>query len=351
MSLIYFIVVLGVIVLVHELGHLITAKIFKVYCYEFSIGMGPKIHSWKGKETVYSLRLIPLGGYVAMAGEKEEELEMYPNIEIPKGRSLASIKPWKKIIVLVAGAVMNFVLAWIIVAGIFIQLGAYPEPRPPVVAGVVEGGPAELAGFQTGDYITGIVFDDGTIIKPKTFNDILAFTQSYAGEMTYTVERGSKELELSVQPQQDENGIYLVGIMLPEQKYAKVNLISGFKYGAEYLIDLSKVMMTSMGHLLVGKGLDQMSGPVGIYQATAQQANYGLRAMLLWIAILSLNVGIFNLFPLPVLDGGRIILTGIEWVTKKPINKKIETGLMVGSMVLVLMLFIFVTWQDIIRLF
>lgn len=352
MGIIYFVLVLGVIVLVHEIGHLVSAKLFGVYCYEFAIGMGPKIFSIKGKETVYSLRLFPIGGYVKMAGETEEEKEIYENIEVPSHRSLVGIHHWKRIVVLVSGALMNFVLAWVLMSGVLLSVGSYALPTEPIVDEVVAGSPAALAGLLPKDEIIKVSFDDGTIIIPDTFEDFAVFTQSYKGEITFTVLRNQSEtLEMTMQGQLSENGRYLLGIAKSQVNYADVNIGNCLFYGADYLKTTAETMIQSLARLLQGRGLDQMSGPVGIYEATAKQVEYGFLNVLAWIAMLSLNIGIFNLLPLPALDGGRIILVAISWITGKPINQKIETGLIAGSMLLLLALMLLVTWQDIMRLF
>ncbi len=348
-NLIYFILVMGVIVLVHEVGHLVTAKLFGVYCYEFSIGMGPKLFSIQGKETRYSIRLFPIGGYVQMAGENEMDKELYPDLDIPFERTINGIKPFKKIIVLFSGALMNFLLAWFIVSGILMSVGRYPVPSKPIIASVVEGSPADLSGFEVGDEITKVVFADGTVIHPKTFDDFALFTQTYSGEMTFTILRNDEVKEVVTQGKEN-NGVYKIGFGAPLPEYVSVNLVNGLYYGADYLGEISRAMFNSLARLIQGNGLDQLSGPVGIYQATAQQAQYGIVGILLWIAILSLNLGIFNLLPVPALDGGRIVLTGIEWITGKPINKKIETALIAGSMILLILMILLVTGQDILRM-
>jgi regulator of sigma E protease len=351
MGVIYFILVLSVIIVIHECGHLLAAKAFGVYCYEFSLGMGPKIFSFQKKETKYTLRLIPIGGYVAMAGEQEDDMELYPDINVPKNRSIKGISYWKRIVIMIAGVVMNFVLCWVIISGILIQNGEYALSPKPIVNTIVENSPAASAGFETGDLIKKVVFADGTVIKPKEFTDLSTFTISYGDEMTYTVERDGQLIDIKVKGQATEDGIYMVGIGAPASEVVKINLLNAGKYGFDYMVDMTGSIFKSLTRLVQGNGLDQLSGPVGIYQVTAQQASLGLSNLLLLIALLSLNVGIFNLLPLPVLDGGRIILTLVEMIIGKPLNKKFELGIMTASMVLLFGLMIFATWQDIVRIF
>ncbi|NLC96143.1 MAG: RIP metalloprotease RseP [Erysipelotrichaceae bacterium] len=348
MGLIYFIILLSSIVIVHEFGHLITAKIFNVYCYEFSIGMGPKLISKQFKETIYSIRLLPVGGFVAMAGEDSDDR----GIDVPYERTIKGIDKWKQIIIMLAGVFMNFLLAWLIMSFIFLSNKYYVESPLPVVAGVVENSPADTAGFMKDDYIIKVVLNDGTIIKPDSFYDILPFSQSESKEMTYTVLRNEETIELKVTPYFDETeNIYLIGIMIPNGEVITINIGNAFIYGASYLIDTTKTLFVSIVRIFSGKGLDQLSGPVGIYNVAQETVSLGFSSFLMLIALFSLNVGIFNLLPLPILDGGRALIVLGEWITNKQLNKKLETAIMAFGWILMISLMIFATWQDITRLF
>ena len=347
-NIIYFILLLSVIVVIHELGHLLTAKLFKVYCYEFSLGMGPKLISKKGKETEYSLRLLPLGGFVAMAGEDEND----KGIEVPFERTIKGISKGKQIIIMLAGVFMNFVLAWVLMSAVFLHDGIFVESPKPIVASVVENSPAYDAGFKEGDIITKLTLNDNTVIKPKSFYDILPFTQSEKNEMTYTVTRNSESIDIKVTPKFDEQRqSYIVGLGIPKGNAVKVNLLNAGHYGGSYLVEVTKTVFISIVRIFSGKGLQQLSGPVGVYQAAAQTASLGLTSFLILIAIFSLNVGIFNLLPLPILDGGRALITLGEFLTKKELNRTFETVIMTLGWVLMLSLMVFATWQDISRLF
>ncbi|MFV0479127.1 MAG: RIP metalloprotease RseP [Anaerorhabdus sp.] len=350
MAIIYFILIMCIIVLVHEVGHLVTAKIFGVYCYEFSIGMGPKIWSRKGKETVYSIRAFPIGGFVQMAGENDGEQELYPDLDIPKERTLPGLHPWKRIVILFAGAFMNLMLAWILISGVLISIGRYPSPTEPIIASIQENSAAADIGMQVGDEITKVVFADGTVINPDTFDDFSVFTQSYKDEVTFTVLRNGEVLEFTTKLQ-EQDGVYLLGITSNPTEYKDVNFLNGFKYGSDYLMDMTKTLFQSLSRLIQGNGLDQLSGPIGIYQATEQQIQYGFVNIVAFLSMLSLNLGIFNLLPVPALDGGRIVLVFIEWLTGKPINRKIEMALIAGSMALLLLMIVLVTGQDVLKLF
>lgn len=351
-TVISFVILLSVIVVVHEFGHLMAAKLFKVYCHEFSIGMGKKLFSKKFGETEYSIRLLPIGGFVAMAGDTDNALETSVDVVVPENRTLKGIAKWKKIIIMFAGALLNFVLAWVIITGVLMYNGAYALPRAAIVGGVSEGSSAELAGFETGDIIEKIEFEDGRIIYPETYDDILVFTQSNQDELIYTVNRNGLSISIPVTPKLNEKeGVYQVGIMLPEAEIVETNLFNSMGYSIDFMVQSTKSIFVSLGQLITGKGLENLSGPVGIYQATDAAVSMGLQSFILMIAMLSLNVGIFNLLPLPILDGGRIILTCVEAIIRKPISQKIEMAIMTGSMILLLGLVVLTTFQDLLRLF
>ncbi len=349
MTIVYFIILLSVIVLVHELGHLLTAKFFKVYCYEFAIGMGPKLFAYKGKETTYSLRVLPIGGFVAMAGEDEDNR----GIEVAYERTIKGIKKWQQIIIMLAGVFMNFLLAWVVISGILLYNGSYLEPAKPIVAGVMENSPADLAGLQKGDYIVKVTLSDGTEIVPKDFYDILPFSKTDAGLIIYSVVRSDgQKLDIEVTPLLDaEDNTYYSGILIPNGELVEVNILNVPYYGAKYIGNITKTMFVTLIRLFKGVGLENLSGPVGVYNITAQQVSLGFSNFMMLMAFLSLNIGIFNLLPLPILDGGRALITFGEMITGKTLNKKIETALMLAGWLFIIALMVFSTWQDINRLF
>lgn len=350
MTIIYFLILLSVIIVIHEAGHLFAAKKFGVYCYEFSFGMGPLLWKKKTAETQYSVRAVPIGGYVSMAGEQDGD-EAYPDVVVPEGRRLTDKKPWQKIIIMLAGVCMNFLLAWVLFSLIVLSNGAFRSSPKAVVDQVIEGSPAELAGFQPGDRIIQITKDDGSSVKPQNFLDMQAFSAGYAGVEVYTVDRDGEILEISVQPEfNEEEGVYLIGIS-GRSDIVEVNFLNCWYYGAVEMHEIFRLMITTIAGLFAGRGLDQMSGPVGIYQATETYAAMGIKSFLFLIAQLSLNIGIFNLLPLPVLDGGQVVITLVETVIRRPLNEKLKYGVMIVCWVLLIGLMLFVTWNDITRLF
>ena len=350
MTFIYFIILLSVIICIHEAGHLLAAKLFHVYVYEYSFGMGPALLQKKTKETTYSIRAIPMGGFVALAGESDGDA--YEGVVVPEGRRLTDKPAWQKIIILLAGVAMNFLLALVIISMIVLYNGAFAESPEARIEAVVEGSPAERAGLQPGDRI--IRLSDGQrTMKPDSFQDLQAFfiTLEEGDVVTMTVLRNNEEVTVNVKPEySEENQSFMIGIQGPKVAIRKVNILNCWYYGAKELGYIFTMMVEGIRTLFFGRNLDQLSGPVGIYTATEQSVSYGLIGYLVLMAELSLNVGLLNLLPLPVLDGGQVVITLFEALFRKKLSEKVRIGLMSACWVLLIALFLFVTWNDISRL-
>lgn len=345
-NLLVFGLVLSVIVVIHELGHLIAAKKFGVYCSEFSIGMGPAIFKYKKYETMISIRAVPLGGYVQMAGEEGTDFD------VPFERTINGIKPWKQVVVMAAGAIMNVILAFAVFVGIVMAQGKVSVPSDPIISAVMENTPAATVGMKANDKIIKVVLPDGTSYVPETFDELTKSLQNYQeGSVIYTVERDGQKLDFVVQPEfNEEQNRYMLGIQAAP-KTRDIAWYESFYYGGEMLVDMTKQILVGFGNLLTGVGLKDVSGPVGIYQATSEVATAGLGAIILWIGLLSLNIGIFNLFPVPILDGGRILIIFIEKITNRKMSEKVQTAVMFAGLALIVLLMVFATANDIGRLF
>lgn len=350
-NILLFLILLSMIIIIHEAGHMVVAKLCGVYCYEFSFGMGPLIWKHQGKETQYSIRALPIGGFVSMAGEEDGDAA-YPDVTVPDERRLNHKKPWQKILIMLAGVFMNFVLAWVIFSMIMLNNGVYVSSPEPIVDKVMEGSPAEKAGFEKGDRIIKIVKEDGSSVEPDSYIDMQAFTANYSGVETYTVERSGKTITLTVTPEYNEDAqAYIIGISAPEAKQNQINFLNCWYYGGVEMRMITKLMFTTLAGLIFhGSGADQLSGPVGIYQATSTYASMGFASFMFLVAELSLNVGIFNLLPLPVLDGGQVVITIVEWIAHRELNTKVKTVIMLICWALLIGLMLFVTWNDISRL-
>lgn len=347
MNVVIFLLILSVIVAIHEFGHLMAAKYFSVYCYEYAIGMGPQLLKWKKKETVYSLRLIPMGGFVAMAGAPEDDAA-YPDIEVPKGRHLSEQAPYKKVIIMLAGVIMNFLLAWVLLSLCLAFTGRYQAQPKAMVGKIQENSPAQKAGLMEGDIIKEIQSPNGKITKPQLFSELSQFQSSE----TYTlkVERKGKIQEIKLQPQMDQTKQrYLIGISAQEPEIKEITWWNMGWYGALSFFEVFGLMLTSILNLFRGIGLQDLSGPVGIYKVTSSYVSLGWIPVLFLMAQLSLNVGIFNLLPLPVLDGGQIVMVLIEKMIGRPLKEKYKLWVMLACWAILISLMLYATWNDIFR--
>ena len=343
MTIIYFILILGLIIFIHELGHFIFAKKARVYVYEFAIGMGPKIISKKSKksETIYSLRLIPLGGFCAMAGEDLEDKD------VPPEKNLNN-KTWiQRFMVLFAGPMMNFILAFVLLFMYALIFGSY-ETKP-IVGKVAKDGPAYVAGLQSGDKILKINNKkvgswDSAITELQFINK---------DQVTFNVERNNKSMNIIIRPEKktdkNDNVTYYYGIAQNNEK--KYGLIASAKFSLNKLASLTHSMTTIIKGLFTGKvGLSSMSGPVGIYEVVGQQAKAGISNLIYLTAYLSINVGYMNLIPFPAFDGGRILFLIIEAIRRKKVTPKIEATINNVGFALLIILMLFITGNDIIRI-
>lgn len=348
LSFIYFILILSVIIIVHELGHLIAAKKFNVYCKEFSIGMGPVVWQKQKGETAWSIRAFPIGGFVAMAGEEGEEEDT--DEDIPFERTINGISPLKQIVVMGAGAFMNIVLAWLIFIGITAWQGAVSVPSKAIVQTVAPNYPAEKAGFHVGDEVVKIQSKEESI-NVKSSDDVVEFIQYYPQDLTFTVLRDNKEVKLHMDAQyNEEDNIYQMGVQYPQGEIKKLTLLESIPYGTERMIDSVKSVIDALGKLIQGVGLQNLSGPVGIYNVTAEITQAGFIPVLALIALLSVNIGVMNLVPIPILDGGRIFIILIETLIGRKLNEKVQTAVMMAGLILIVGLMVFATWNDVVRL-
>lgn len=348
-SIIGFVLLLGIIVFIHELGHFITAKHFGVYCGEFSIGMGPVLFKKQIGETQYSLRALPIGGFVSMAGEADDTKK---DENIPFERTINGIKSYQQIIVMLAGIFMNIVLAWVIFIGLNVASGQRVLPTIAEVGEVQSDSIAADAGFQAGDIITHLSFANGEEADIDNFNDMVTQINYNPGATVFTIERDGEILDLEATPVLDEKTqTYRIGITGIPPKVEKMTLGQSFVEGNKELVSSSTALFQSLGRILQGKNLDQLSGPVGIFKISAQAAESGVVVYLRLLAILSINIGVMNALPLPILDGGRALITIIEKIRGRKLNEKVMNVLMWGGVLVLVGLMVFATFNDVLKLF
>jgi len=344
-TLLILFLILGLIISIHEFGHFIAAKKSGVYVDEFSLGMGPLIfkHKPKKSETTYSLRLFPIGGYVSMA-EKED-----PKSKIKKDRILENKSFLRVLWVLINGIVFNFILAIVL---FFISGLLYGRPvSEPIISEVVEGGAAYTAGIEAGDKIVKV---NNTTIS--TWDDFIleATAKKLKDKYTFTVlKKDGTTMSYDLVPELKEvdgTQTRVFGIKSNGTVYYK-----GFKnaviYAFEGTYQNSITIFKILGSLFTGEvSVKNLSGPVGIYSVVDSVKSQGLMVLLYLTAYLSINVGIVNLIPIPVFDGGRIFILIIEKITRKKANEKLEMALNYIGFGLMILLMLFVTVNDISRL-
>lgn len=323
----------------HELGHFIAARRVGVKVNEFAFGMGPTIWKKQGKETLYSIRLFPVGGFCAMEGEDEDSNEP---------RAFGNKKPWQKIVVLAAGSFMNVICA-ILIMSLVIGIMGFTTT---VIGNVTDGLPAKAAGIMEGDKILEI---DGTPIEQ--WADVSQAIQASGGEtMDVTFERDKEVKSVAVTPQLtdgfDAQGNPAQGYVLGITCKISHNPFMALVDGAQATWNMTKMMFSALGQLFTGKaGVDELSGPVGMINMVSQTSQYGFWYYGFLTALICVNLAIINFLPLPALDGGRIIFVIYTMITGKRVSEKVEGTVHFIGIVLLLGLMIFVTMNDITRIF
>lgn len=347
MTLIYFIFMLGIIIFIHELGHFFWAKKSGVYCYEFALGFGPKLFSFKRKndETLYCLRCIPIGGYVAMAGEEVDD-----DTSVPKDKKMYN-KPWtSKLMIVLAGVINNFILAFVVLFVMALCYGSYTTK--PVVGMVAKDSACQKAGIKKDDKIISI---NGK--RTRTWDDVTLTLTIADNEksQTFVVEtKNGDKKEIKVKPEKvkDKKGnvSYSYGMALNATKYHGIG--NSFKYAVSKFGSTFNSMIVTIKALVTGKiGLNALSGPVGIYSIVGQQSKAGLQGLMYLLAYLSINVGFINLIPFPAFDGYRAFTILIEKITDKKINAKVDAIINQVGLFLLFALMIYITIKDVLKLF
>lgn len=334
-TIILVIILFVLLIFPHELGHFLCAKAFGVQVNEFAFGMGPVVRKKQRGETLYSWRAIPIGGFCAMEGEDNE-----PSKDNP--RAFNNKKWWKKILILLSGAAMNILIA-IIMLSIATCVAGIPTNT---ISHVANGSPAMEAGIQPGDKIISI---DGE--ETDDLQEIMAELQQ-SSELTVGIERNGKLQYKTVIPEYDKNtynrGRYVIGVN------AKLshNPVKSLLHGTKTTVKLTGAIGKALKNLFMSAdGLKDVSGPVGMISAVHQSVSYGAVYFLYLVALISINLAIFNLLPLPALDGGRIIFVFIRKITGSAISDKVEARVHAIGIIFLLGLLVFATWHDILRLF
>lgn len=347
--------VFSAVIAIHEFGHFMVAKLCGVQVNEFSIGMGPVLCKRVRKGTQYSIRALPVGGFVALEGEEspeskqaEENLSVVSDGEVsPSGIPLNEAPVWQRALIMLAGAGMNFVLGFVVMA---ILITAQSEPiTSKVLYQVEENALCGQTGLQAGDKILAV---NGR--RCFVANDILyelMRTEDYTAD--FTVLRDGKKVELpgvQFDTWQDDKGEthMSLGFTVYGIKKTPLNVL---KEAGNSVLYYGRIIFASLSDLLRGReSINDLSGPVGIVTAIGQAASYGWQDLLELLVLITVNLGIFNLLPFPALDGGKVVFLLIEGVTGHAVPEKIQSGLTVAAFALLFGLMIFATYNDILRL-
>ena len=336
MTIILGIILFGILILVHELGHFLTAKLFGIRVHAFAIGMGPAIwkKTWKGTE--YALRVLPIGGYVKLEGEDEAS-------EDPA--AFGNKSPLRRIIVLFAGGFMNVLIGFLIFTILF---SSVTQIGIPVVDSVIPGTPAASAGLLPGDEIIEI---NGKTIHIQ--NDMsLAMMKNGDKTMDVTIKRDGEKHQLKITPKADpESGTYILGFYRQVRKMTPGLAIKTAYHNTFFVVDLVYYSLTEMitGHVQ----LSDMSGPVGIVSEmnSVAKSEAPVLNMLNFIGLIAVNLGVMNLLPIPALDGGRIFFVLVELIRRKPIKPEHEGLVHFIGFVLLIALMLIITFSDIQKMF
>ena len=343
------ILLLGILIMVHEFGHFAVARLCGIAVKEFSLGFGPVIwqHKSKKSDTTFSIRPIPMGGYCMFYGDTDDD----PNgstKDDPRNYNKAPV--WKGMLSVLAGPGMNFVLAFVVAIALMGVYGAVATT--PVVQEVEAGMPAAEAGLQAGDIFVRV---NQTEVENGTVQDVsnAIGADASSAPVEITVLRDGQEQTFTVTPQYDsELERYRVGVTIA-QGYEKMPASSILPSAWSLCKQASVAIVESLGKLFTtGEGLNDAAGPVGVVSLVAQQTQQGgLEIYLYLLVIISINLGLMNLIPIPGLDGSRLIFMLIEAIRRKPVNQKIEAGVHLCGYVLLFGLMIFFTFKDVLRLF
>jgi regulator of sigma E protease len=346
---IYAIIALSILIIVHEFGHFIVARLVNVKVITFSLGFGKKLLHWRKGETEYAISAMPLGGYVKLLGESPDE-------EVPedeKERSFTNKTPFQRFLIVFAGPFFNLVFALLIIyfSLIFNGYGTLPAK----IDRVMDGYPAQAAGVMAGDKVLGI---NG--IRINDWHDLTREVAFNKGAMRFLLQRGDRTYEAAITPVEVEEKGELgnitrrkkIGVEGPKEiVWKKEGPISAIPKSIKDTYTMTQTMLRGIYHMIIGDiSTKEIGGPIAILQLTGTQAKRGMWSLFIFVAFISINLGILNLLPIPVLDGGHILFNFIEIITRRKVSEKtIDIAQKVG-LTLLIMLMAFAFYNDIHRL-
>ena len=344
----YALLLIGLLITVHEFGHFIAARLTGIAVKEFAIGFGPKLFQWKSKKhgTLFMLRAIPAGGYCMFYGDTDDDPQ---GLTQEDPRSYSNTAVWKRMLSVFCGPLMNFIAAFLV--AILVQGFYGVMPTQPFIQAVEANSPAALGGIQEGDVFLRV---NGQDMQDATPADIVQAFDALADSpsVSLTMLRNGEEVPLSVSPVFNEAANRkLMGIIISGLTKLSPDLILPSAWNT--CVYDGTAILDSLGKLVTtGEGFDQTAGPVGMIQFVAEETRKGgLETFLSLLALLSINLGLLNLFPIPGLDGSRLVFMLIEGIRKKPISQRIEAYVHITGFALLIGLMLFFTFNDFSRIF
>ncbi|MDO8741689.1 MAG: RIP metalloprotease RseP [Candidatus Roizmanbacteria bacterium] len=361
MTILIFLLVLTILVLVHEFGHFIIAKKMGVKVEEFGIGLPPRLFGIKRGETLYSINLLPLGGFVKLYGEEYNELDrkdkpkLVPTDKTNRNRMFVNKMPWQKTLIILGGVIGNFLLGWFIFSYLVTQ--GIPVPiNKVVIEKVIKNSPASIAGLKEKDIISKLIGSTSSISLTST-NTFIEETKKSAGQaIGLEIKRDDKTFLTKIVPRKNPpKGEGPLGISITSFVEKKYPWYTAPYYGLIEASNITYKIASELGKLLFGlitfqKPHVDVAGPVGIANLAGQAIKFGRNAFLEFLALLSLNLAIMNVLPFPALDGGRLVFVLYEGITKKKPNKDIEKYTNLIGFIILLSLAALITVNDIMKL-
>ncbi len=343
-SIVAFIIVIAICVIIHEYGHYITARILGIQVHEFAFGMGPVLKQieQKGKSRMlWSLRLFPVGGFCRLAGMGEED----DDEAVLPGMGFNEQPAWKRFFVLLNGSLFNIILALLLTAAFLYGHGVL-NMDDTQIGTLMPGFPAQTMGIEAGDRVISI---NGKAVSEWREMSGTLRKAAADGEVTIEVSRGDKTLMFKAAiPDNKEYGYPMLGITPALKRYTAVEALGN---AAGYTWDMTKLMLKGIWDWVMQKQEVDVTGPIGIASMSGKAMRDGAWSFITFLALISLNLGLLNLFPFPALDGGRIIFVFLEMIFRRRMPEKLENWIHLSGFVLLIALMIFVTWQDIHNIF
>jgi regulator of sigma E protease len=348
LTLVAFLIVIGVIVIIHETGHFVAAKLTGMRVNKFSIGFPPRLYSRKIGETEFSISWIPLGGYVQIAGMIDESLE---------GNTITGA-PWEfmsksalqKIFVLSAGVLMNYVIAFVLAAALTLSYGT-AQVAGTAIGEVMSGMPAEKAGIEPGDEIVAVGGD-----KTSTWEQVVDRISGSEDTVALTIKKAAtgQNVDVAIPTQLTQEGgesRRIIGVT-PKLEFEPAGLFTAIGRGASFCYGTTRGIVVFLGQLVTGRSsISELAGPLGVAQLSGESARQGTGSFLFFLAYVSVSIGFLNILPFPVLDGGHIVFVVIESIIRRPVPTNIKLWVQQIGVGLLLLLVLFVSYHEVLRIF